>query len=185
MGIPNYTPQSTATRGSRQKPTPDSGYYLVDTTELCKTFLLGNGKNIKPRGDGAWYLPYTFENGWSGFVFVNHVLNDDGTPRRMDDKERERTEMELNTLCASAGVDMGNLAGCQNTKIAVKWQDATFDAFKAGRKGRAFVVTREEYDKAIAEGWTVKDIEAPQEVATQAAAQTEPAYAYTDDEVPF
>lgn len=181
--VPSYKKTEVGLDKKPGKPTPDSGYYLVNTKDLCKTYQTGSGRMAKPRPNGQWYLPYAFDNGWSGHIFVDHVVNDDGSPRNLE--KPERTEGALNRLCASAGVD--DLSGVQNTRIAVKWQDASYEAYKAGARGRIFPIPMSEYEQAIAEGWTVEDIGLPNERAAQSTGTTTPATTtdFDGDDIPF
>lgn len=189
MGIPNTSKTEAGTVGTKRKPTPDSGYYRVPAGEFCKQFRLNNGKMSSRLKNGQWFLPVTLPGDWSTNVFVNHYLNDDGTPRQdLNDNKREFFEQLINTLIDAAGAE--DLDGVENSTITVKWQDASLEAFKAGVKGRLDPVSRAEYDKAVAEGWTVDDIPAPQDRATQQVRTTAPPTATTtpnpyDEEPPF
>lgn len=171
MGIPSAakTDDGTTSAGKR---TPTSGLYPVQFGEFCKTRQTKNGQTA-PLKDGQWLLPVTYPNGFTDYYHINHVLNDQGKVRDLPDDKRLFFQQGLNTLMDSAGVD--DLAGVEGSSGYAMWQDATLEAVRAKVYGKTSILPADEYNRRVAAGYVVNDIQAPAQKPTQDARTSAPA----------
>lgn len=171
MGIPSAkkTDDGTTVSGKR---TPTSGLYPVTFGEFCKTRPTKAGQTA-PLKDGQWLLPVTYPNGFVDYYHVNHTMNDQGKLRDLDEKKALFFQQGLNTLMDSAGVD--DLGGVENSSGYAMWQDATIEAVRAKVYGKTTILPADEYNRRVAAGYVVNDIQAPVQQATQDTRTAAPA----------
>lgn len=171
MGIPSAkkTDDGTTVSGKR---TPTSGLYPIKFGEFCKTRPTKTGQTAALK-DGQWLIPVTYPNGFVDYYHINHVMTDQGKVRELDEKKALFFQQGLNTLMESAGAD--DLSGVENSNGYAMWQDATAEAVRAKVYGKTTVLPAGEYERRVAAGYVVNDIQAPApQQATQDARTSAP-----------